>query len=108
MRADIREIKTDNKEIKNNMQKMNTKIAAIKIKQKDNEIKTVTEFLNIRKEMSIDKDTMNDSIAANVLEKIKPVLEEKKSANVNTEDVVKIIEEVLAKRVRQEVKAAKD
>merc|ERR1711954_40976 len=99
---------TDNKEIKNTMQQMNTKIVAIEIKQKDNELKTATEFLDIRKETLIDKENMKESIAANVIEKLKPVLEEKSSMNVNTEEVVKIVEEVLAKRLPPEVKAAED
>merc|ERR1711954_634389 len=108
MRADIREIKTDNKEIKTNMQQMNTKIVAMENKQKENELKTATEFTDNRREIQINKETMQDSIAANVIEKLKPVIEEKSSNKVNTEEVVKIIEEVLAKRLPPSVKASEE
>merc|ERR1711954_289790 len=108
MRADIREIKTDNKDIKTNMQQMSTKIVAMENKQRENEQKIATEFIDIRKEIQTNKENMQDSIAANVIEKLKPVIEEKSSNKVNTEEVVKIIEEILAKRLPPAVKASEE
>merc|ERR1712081_93946 len=70
--------------------------------------KTATEFIDICKEIQTNKENMQDSIAANVIEKLKPVIEEKSSNKVNTEEVVKIIEEVLAKRLPPSVKASEE
>merc|ERR1712081_42232 len=95
MRDDIKEIKTDNREIKPNMQQMSSKIVSMEQQQKENEERTATKFLDIRREMQENKTVMQESISANVIEKLKPVIAENQ---VNAEEVIKIVEEVLAKR----------
>merc|ERR1712082_490455 len=80
----------------------------MEVKQRETEQKTTKEFINIRNEMQINKENMQKSIAENIIEKLKPVIDEKSSNKVNTEDVVKIVEEVLAKRLPPSAAASVD
>merc|ERR1711954_555964 len=95
MRADIKDIKSDNKGIKVNMQQMNQKILTMETKQKESDENTASELVNIRREIEDGKEAMQDAVATKVLDQIKPVIEEKQANTGNAEDVKKIIEEVL-------------
>merc|ERR1711954_372416 len=79
MRDDIKDIKSDNRDIKHNMQQMNTKIVTIETKQKENEEKTATELQEIRTEMRNNQETLQDTITANVISQINPIVNEKQT-----------------------------
>merc|ERR1711954_342477 len=74
MRADIKDIKNDNREIKTNMQEMNAKIVSIEKKQNDSEQKTANELHEIRYEVRGNKEKLEESITANVIRQIDPII----------------------------------
>merc|ERR1712081_152728 len=91
MRADIKNIKSDNKEMKINMQQMNQEIVSIETKQKESDENTASELVSIHREIEDGKEAMQDAVATKVLDQLKPVIEEKLVNTVNAEDVKKII-----------------
>merc|ERR1711954_486441 len=76
MRDNIKDIKSDNRETKTNMQQMNSKIISIETKQKDNKEKTATELQEIRTEMRNNKETLEETITTNVIRQINHIVNE--------------------------------
>merc|ERR1711954_324926 len=95
-RSDIKEIKSDNREIKTNMQDINVKINTIEVKQKEADEKNAAEFKEIRKEMVTNKESMQETITANVIAKLNPIKNANQD-NITKDDVHKIVEEAITK-----------
>merc|ERR1711954_145573 len=93
----LKEIRGDNREIKNNMKSMSSKIETIEKKQHESEEKTVNKFKEIREEIQANNLAMKDNITEQVINQLKPTIPEKSEA-LNANDVKKIIEEVFDNR----------
>merc|ERR1711954_616472 len=92
-------------EIKTNMQDMNAKIVSIEKKQNDSEQKTPNELHEIRNEVRGNKEKLEESITANVICQIDPILKENKN-QITVNDVQRIVEDAMNKMNAKKVEEA--
>merc|ERR1711954_56369 len=78
------------------MQQMSSKILSIQTKQKENEEKTATELHEIQTEMRNNQETLQETITANVISQINPIVNEKQNS-ITANDVQRIVEEAISK-----------
>merc|ERR1712081_108093 len=105
MRADIKDINNDNREIKTNMQDMNAKFVSIEKKQNDGEQKTANELHEIRNEVRGNKEKLEESITVNVIHQIDPIIKENKN-QITAVDVQRIVEDAINKMNTKKEKEA--
>merc|ERR1711954_608857 len=92
-------------EIKTNMQDMNAKIVSIEKKQHDSEQKTANELHEIRNEVRGNKEKLEESITANVIRQIDPIIKENKN-QITANDVQRIVEDAMNKMNTKKVEEA--
>merc|ERR1711954_122681 len=78
------------------MQEMNAKIVSIEKKQNDSEQKPANELHEIRNEVRGNKGKLEESITANVIRQIDPIIKENKS-QITANDVQRIVEDAMNK-----------
>merc|ERR1712081_30511 len=79
------------------MQDMNARIVSIEKKQQVNEEKTANELHEIRNEVRGNKEKLEESITANVICQIDPMINENNKNQITAEDVQRIVEDAINK-----------